>query len=525
MHLSRHDLLQLDEAYLRRLPEEPLRELSVKLLADLQAAHERLEQNSSNSSRPPSSELPWQGKPKEEENEEGMEQSGEGGNGQGARDRHEEKQSRGDEQARGESGAAPKPPRRAGQQPGAPGHGRTQSLPIDQEEHHHPTQCAGCGAALGEGNADRIHSASLAIDLREPSGESAGLEVIQTKHIYHESQCGCGHWTRAEPGHCDGDEQWWVALSERHLVGPLLIALLCALSLRMRLSRRRIQEFLGDWLGLQLSVATINQCLHEAARALEPVLEEQLLPEVRDSALLHGDETSWKEHGRLLWLWVFTTATTSVFVIGKRSQEFLYSVLGSILSGWLMSDGYWAYRDYENRLRCLTHLLRKARGLEESFDRQAQEFGKTLRTCLEAVMKAVYAAREGPPAMELREQFAAQLLVLLDLCIAYAECEHEKMRALARELLNDWNTFWIVLEHPELPLTNNLAERALRHWVIARRISYGTRNPQGSRAFTVLASVIETCRQRGHLPWPYIAQALRQRRQGNAAPVLPPAVA
>ena len=71
---------------------------------------------------------------------------------------------------------------------------------------------------------------------------------------------------------------------------------------------------------------------------------------------------------------------------------------------------------------------------------------------------------------------------------------------------------------------NNLAERALRHWVIARRISYGTRNPQGSRAFTLLASVIETCRLRGQLPWPYIAEVLRQRRQGNAAPALPAAV-
>jgi len=70
-----------------------------------------------------------------------------------------------------------------------------------------------------------------------------------------------------------------------------------------------------------------------------------------------------------------------------------YSVLGSLLSGWLLSDGYWAYREYENRLRCLRHLLRKARGLEESFDRQAQAFGKTLRTGIEAVMKGVYAAR------------------------------------------------------------------------------------------------------------------------------------
>ena len=42
-------------------------------------------------------------------------------------------------------------------------------------------------------------------------------------------------------------------------------------------------------------------------------------------------------------------------------------------------------------------------------------------------------------------------------------------------LLNDWDTFWVVLDHPELPLTSNEAERALRHWVIARRIGMGTR--------------------------------------------------
>jgi hypothetical protein len=81
-----------------------------------------------------------------------------------------------------------------------------------------------------------------------------------------------------------------------------------------------------------------------------------------------------------------------------------------------------------------------------------------------------------------------------------------------------------VLDHPELPLTNNAAERALRHWVIARRISYGTRNRQGSRAFTLLASVIETCRQRGHSPWSFIAETVRERLRGNPVPVLPAAI-
>jgi len=59
MRLNDHDLLQLTEEELLELPEEVLRRLSVKLLYDLKDARERLRQTSRNSSRPPSSDLPW----------------------------------------------------------------------------------------------------------------------------------------------------------------------------------------------------------------------------------------------------------------------------------------------------------------------------------------------------------------------------------------------------------------------------------------------------------------------------------
>jgi hypothetical protein len=304
VQLSRHDLSQLDEAYLLGLGEERLRTLSVKLLADLKAAHDRLDQNSRNSSRPPSSEAQWEGVQADQASEKAAGRNEEDDAPDPAENEDGQKESTPEKNSTQES-AEPRvaqEPRRCGQRPGAAGHGRTQSLPIDHERHHHPGACAVCGAALTEANAERTHSACLVIDLRELCADRAGLQIIQSKQIYHERRCECGHWTRAEPGHCAEDAQWGVALSERHLIGPLLAALICALSLRMRLSRRRIQEFLHDWLGLQLGVATINQCLHEAARALEPVVEEQLLAEVRNSDLLHADETSWKEHGRLLWL-------------------------------------------------------------------------------------------------------------------------------------------------------------------------------------------------------------------------------
>ncbi|MBK5962675.1 hypothetical protein CCR95_00785 [Thiocystis minor] len=79
----------------------------------------------------------------------------------------------------------------------------------------------------------------------------------------------------------------------------------------------------------------------------------------------------------------------------------------------------------------------------------------------------------------------------------------------------------MILNIPHWPLTNNDAERALRHWVIARRIMMGTRGEAGSRAFTLLASVIDTCRPRGHVPWHSLASVIAERRAGRAAAPLP----
>jgi len=88
-------------------------------------------------------------------------------------------------------------------------------------------------------------------------------------------------------------------------------------------------------------------------------------------------------------------------------------------------------------------------------------------------------------------------------------------------MLNDWEAIFRVLEFPHLPLTNNEAERALRHWVILRGISFGTRTPEGSGIFAILISIIETCRKRQQSPWLYLTAVIHDRRLGNAVSKLP----
>ncbi len=90
---------------------------------------------------------------------------------------------------------------------------------------------------------------------------------------------------------------------------------------------------------------------------------------------------------------------------------------------------------------------------------------------------------------------------------------------MAREFLHDWEAIWTALEQPDLPTTNNAAEQALHHRVVARLISHGTRTPQGSHVFAILASVIDTCWLRGLSPWTYLACVIVERRQEQPAPL------
>jgi len=302
-------------------------------------------------------------------------------------------------------------------------------------------------------------------------------------------------------------------------VGPGLAALIVALALRFRLSRARIQEFLEQWLGLKLSIGTIHQTIHEASAAVAPA-EEALVQAVLDSDLLHGDETSWPEQGQPLWLWVFRSLTVTLYYVAGRGKELVKNLLDGF-TGWLMSDGWIAYRHYPRRLRCWAHLTRKARGLVQSCHHEARAFGRLVLKTLETLMAAVYTAREGPPPIDLPTQHALALAALRAACEQHQGSGPAKTHALAVELLNDWDAIFQVLAHPELPLTNNEAERALRHWVILRKLSLGTRTEVGSRVVALLASVIDTCRQRGHSPWRYLERAIADRRAGQPLAPLP----
>lgn len=526
MHLSDHSLNQLDEAYVQGLDEARLRGLSLRLLEDLKEARERLRQNPTNSSRPPSSQAPW------EHSSVGNRETNEEADAEVSPEAADAVPPEETVPPSAAGSAAPEPPpepegskpekpkRKPGKQPGAPGFGRTQVFQAQETIHHAPEVCAACGETLPVSAPRVAYTGFQSLDLRWGDAAHPGLHLHITDHRFYDRRCDCGHHTRARPGAGQVEDPRLepVALSAWRLVGPGLASLIVALHLRFRMPYRRIGEFLHDWLGVNLCVGTVKDTLHEAAAAAAP-LEQELIEAVVASDLLHADETSWPQGTALRWLWVFTTATTTLFVVAKRGRELLDRLLPDF-AGWLMSDGWTAYRYFPRRLRCWAHLTRKAQGLIDSYDREARAFGHQVQDTFDTLIDAIYPARDGPP-VDWSAPHAERLAALRAACVRRLGHRHAKTKALAVELWNDWDAIFRVLKNPQWPITNNAAERALRHWVIARRIMMGTRCESGSRTFTLLASVIETCRQRGHLPWPYLAEVIAERRAGRVAAPLP----
>ena len=210
MKLSPHDLQQLDEDALRRLPEAALRHLSLTLLADLKEARERLAQNPRNSSRPPSSRPPWEHAPPADPPGPADQPAPEApvppadappadpptttpppaaGPTDGSPDGQAEK-------------------RRAGKQVGAPGVGRTQVFTAHDTEAHRPAVCACCGQPLSATAPAVSYTGFQALDVDGGDAAVPGLRLRVIDHRYLEVTCPCGHHSRAQPTQAASRPSW-----------------------------------------------------------------------------------------------------------------------------------------------------------------------------------------------------------------------------------------------------------------------------------------------------------------------------
>ncbi|QQP93995.1 transposase (plasmid) [Skermanella sp. TT6] len=329
------DLSGMDRRFFEGLSPEARVELLCRLHALAIEQAEKLARDSTNSSRPPSSDGPF---------------GAASGTSTGTVP-----------PAPSASPSAPEPPARSGRKPGkqrgTKGIWRCELLQAERDENHYPILCAACATPFEMWDRQSGHSAHFVLDLERAAG---GIRIACVRHRYHAIECACGVRTAARPGlgvlSTVPGRSRDLLLSEACLVGPALATFIAALSVRYHVSRTRIREFLAVWFDVPLSVGTLDRCIREVGVACESVVED-LLGDLRQAGVIHADQTPWRQHGRLRWLWVVLSSSTAIFHIGSRSADEIRDLIGDAFLGWLVSDGYAAYRSFKKRQRCLAHYV------------------------------------------------------------------------------------------------------------------------------------------------------------------------
>lgn len=371
-----------------------------------------------------------------------------------------------------------------------------------------PTACRRCGQVLeGRDPTPLIHQ-TAELPAIEPVVDEFRLHRLVCPHC-QETTCG------ALPA----------GVGTGHF-GPYLQAVLATLSGAYRLSKRQVQQLVGDLFGLSISTGMIAKLERQSARALEAPYN-QLATSVHEATAVNIDETSWRQDRRKLWLWVTVTEPATVFTIAShRSGAVAAALLGSQRNQVVGSDRFSAYGWIAASWRqpCWSHLRRDFQAMIDRGGAGAA-IGQRLLGLSNRLFRHWHRFRDGPgddrPAFQARMRRLRR--AVKGALEAGSKCPCARTAATCFEILKVEEGLWAFARMRGIEPTNNVAERALRHAVIWRRISGGTDSAGGSRFVERVLTVVATCRQQGRNVLDYLTSCFEADRTGHAIPSLLPA--
>lgn len=281
------------------------------------------------------------------------------------------------------------------------------------------------------------------------------------------------------------------------LLGEGAKAIISSLSGFFHNSKRDIHQILKDIFHLPISLGLVSTTEKRVSQRLA-VSHQKLIEQMEESPYLHMDETGHKSCGKNGWGWMFTNRDVSVLKLASsRGKKVLESMLPDY-EGWIISDRYGAYRYFDDRKRqlCWSHLKR-------DFQRFAQS-PHPLLACrgeeLAQITKEVFALDKAFKNQSIDRLFFYRRIRLIKKRMIYALKgilqipKIPQAHRVAHNLLADFDMMWRFVENPEVELTNNLAERQIRKYVIYRKKSLFTWSQRGNEFIERIFSLYLSCR-------------------------------
>ncbi len=306
---------------------------------------------------------------------------------------------------------------------------------------------------------------------------------IQKTVIKHEVEVGYCTMCKKQSSGCH-------IPSKKSVLGDNIKKYVCILSIANRLSHTQVQDHLKDVFDLHISIGEIGNILQTEADNLRPEYQA-LKKSVISQTGTHYDETGWKvqkeEQGKYAWVATGTENNDTVFSLGRSRGGGNITDIGTAKLG--ITDDYGAYKNaFEEQQLCWAHPHRKLRDMAES-----REFGKRknkrIRSTYTQFASLYYGIKKS-----LQKEISPYLKGRFQTTFNHISESHSldptplsKLKASLRKNKEKYFTF---LEHVGIPIDNNKAERALRHLVIKRKISFGSKTQRGAETTSILASVI-----------------------------------
>lgn len=372
--------------------------------------------------------------------------------------------------------------RKPGRAKGDPGSQLERVAEPDHVVDHRPETCGGCGADLN-GLPASGYRARQVFDLPPVRPEV-------TEHRLHQVLCPCGEVTRAPAP---------AQVPAPAVYGPGVRAAIAYLSAYQHLPAARLAEAMGALFGLPVSTGTVADVLRRGHDALAG-FEDTVVEHLSQAPVAHADETGIRVAGSLHWLHVMCTHLVTWYgVHPKRGREAMdaFGILPAY-KGVLVTDALASYTLYgDTRALCGAHVLRELIAATEDTTRDTA----WAKAAITVLLDAKAAVAEGRPALDpdllagFRKDFAQAAL-----CGIAATAPKSKSRALARRLKEKAAEYQCSWTDFAVPFDNNQAERDLRMIKAQQKVSGCWRTLTGAKRFARIRSYISTARKHGHDP-------------------------